>query len=121
MPRILLVADAAASLGKLAEALAKTDGVDILWAHDGKTALERVAGDAPQVVVMDETVGGATGLAWIRQLLAVDAFVQTAVVSRLPQDAFHEASEGLGIMLQLPPAPGRDEARQLLDIMGRLV
>jgi hypothetical protein len=52
--------------------------------------------------------------------MTVNAFIQTAVVSRLSHDAFHEASEGLGVLAQLPPAPGRDDARRILEMLRQL-
>lgn len=115
MPRILFVADDTEALGELARGFASESAIEIDWVHDERSALDRVARRAPDLVVVDETVGGTSGLALIRQMLGVNAFVQTAAVSRLSTEAFHEASEGLGIMQQLPGVPGREEARRLLD------
>lgn len=120
MPRILLVSDTPDAFQELAAALQEEERTDLLWAHDGQTALERLAGAQPDLVVVDETVSGTGGLEWIRHIMSVNAFVQTAVVSALPSDAFHEASEGLGILMQLPPAPDRDQARRLTDTLDRL-
>ena len=120
MPHILLVSDQTDTFQELAETLQTDPAIDIGWAHDGQTAMERAAGQSPDLVILDETVGGTSGLEWIRRLMAVNAFVQTGVVSRLPHDAFHEASEGLGILVQLPPAPGRDDARQILAALRQL-
>ena len=120
MPHILLVSDTADTFQELAGALREDPRTDVQWAHDGQTALERAAGKGPDLVVLDETVAGTSGLEWIRRIMAVNAFVQTAVVSRLPHDAFNESSEGLGILIQLPPAAGRDAARQILQALGQL-
>jgi len=117
MPRILLVADQKEALEELAGVLDHEEEVEILWAHDGEAALTSVADNSPPLVVVDETVGGDSGLDLIRRLIGIDAFIQTAAVSPLPHDAFHEASEGLGIMAQLPPRPGPAEAQQLLQTL----
>ena len=120
MPHILLVSDTTDTFQELAETLREDPHTDVKWAHDGQTALERVTGKGPHLVILDETVAGTSGLEWIRRIMAVNAFVQTAVVSRLPHDAFHEASEGLGVLAQLPPAPGREDARQILETLRQL-
>lgn len=44
----------------------------------------------------------------------INAMVNTAVVSPLSDEEFHEASEGLGILVRLPLEPGADEACELL-------
>jgi CheY-like chemotaxis protein len=117
MPRILLVADQIEALEELAQSLSTEKEVELLWAHDGKTALESVATNSPALVVVDASIGGESGLELIQRLIGVDAFIQTAAVSPLPHDAFHEASEGLGVMAQLPPHPIASDARQLLQTL----
>ena len=121
MPQIMLVSDKPDTFQELAETLQEDTGTDIRWARDGQTALNRAcAKDGPDLVIFDETVAGTRGLDWIRRIMAVNAFVQTAVLSRLPRDAFHEASEGLGILARLPPAPGREDALELLKALRQL-
>ena len=120
MPRIMIVTAQAGRFEALTRALDEVAGVAILWAHDGRSALEKAATESPDLVVVDETLEGQSGLDWIRRLMGVDAFVQTAAVSSRPQDAFHQAAEGLGIMAQLPPHPGRFEAELLLKTLKQL-
>lgn len=120
MPRILIAAETAGQFEDLARALDAVPDVEILWAHDGPEALQKAAAESPDLVVVDEFVGGHSGLEWVRRLMGVDAFVQTAAVSRQPMDAFREVSEGLGIMAQLPPRPGKFEAELLLRTLKQL-
>jgi len=117
MPRILLVADQVDALEELAQALCAENQVEVLWAHDGEAALQSVAAHSPALAVVDASLGGESGLEWIQRLISVDAFIQTAAVSALPHAAFHEASEGLGVMTQLPPNPGPSDAKELLKTL----
>ena len=121
MPRILLVADQKEALEELAGVLDHEEEVEILWAHDGEAALTSVADNSPPLVVVDETVGGDSGLDLIRRLIGIDAFIQTAAVSPLSHDDFHETSEGLGIMAQLPPKPSRNDALKLLQTLRHYI
>ena len=65
-----------------------------------------------------------TGLELAEKLLSVNPMINCAAVSTLAPDQFHEASEGLGILAPLPPAPGKAQAEDLLqrikDIKGHL-
>jgi DNA-binding NtrC family response regulator len=112
--QILIVADRTDDLKDLAQTLGREKDIEIRWVHDAQNALESIAAEAPDLVVVDETVGGRSGLDWIRRLIEVNAFVQTAAVSGLPHEAFHEAAEGLGVMVQLPPRPLPPDATRLL-------
>ena len=62
-------------------------------------------------------------LSLVQNLLTVNARVNTAVVSPLTDEEFHEASEGLGILGRLPVEPGISEATELLQklrqVLGR--
>jgi DNA-binding NtrC family response regulator len=120
MPHILLVSDTADAFQTLAATLKKEHQVAVQWVPNASAGLERLAGDSPDLVIVDESIGGISGLEWIRKAMAVNAFVPTAVVNGLPDDAFHEASEGLGILLRLPPSPGREDARRLMAALDRL-
>ena len=117
MPRILLVADQVEPLEELAQTLSAEKEIEVFWAHDGAAALESVAANSPALVVVDASIGGDSGLDLIQRLIGVDAFIQTAAVSSLSHDDFHEASEGLGVMVQLPPKPSRADALKLLQTL----
>lgn len=119
MPRILLVADQVEAFEELARSLRHEEGVEILWAHDSEAALNKAASDTPDLVIVDEVIGEVQGLDWVQRLIRVNAFIQTAAVSRLPHEVFHETSEGLGIMAQLPPRPGKTDALRVLEMISK--
>ncbi len=64
-------------------------------------------------VIVDEEVEGGTGLDFIRELTRRNPFVNCALVSSLYVDEFHEATEGYGVFMQIPPHPGLKEAEQI--------
>ncbi len=115
MRRILVLTETPPRFTDFATILRDEGAAECMWAETPETGLERVAADRPQLVVVDETIGGAPGLEWVKQLLTVDAFVNTAVISSLDEAAFHEAGEGLGVALHLSPDPGEADARKVLD------
>ena len=115
MFKILLVSPDKNSLYGLASALVEHADVDLSWAESGKTALEIVTDSAIDLVVTDESLGDMTGLEFAGRLLSVNPMINCASVSRLSPENFHEISEGLGIMVQLPVKPDKEDAEKLLQ------
>ncbi len=74
----------------------------------------------PLCVVVDDTLPDMNALELLRRLLTVNAMISTAVQSGLAAEEFHEASEGLGVLLQIPSAPGKEHAADLLASLERI-
>ncbi len=117
MLHILLVTPRLDSWQGFTDALAANPGVRLEHAASGAAALEAVGRAAPQLAIIDNVLPDISPLDLVRKLLMANALINTAVVSDLTDDQFHEASEGLGILGRLPVHPGRDEAA---DLLGKL-
>jgi DNA-binding response OmpR family regulator len=120
MDRILIVTPARSRFAEFAAGLVEKQAVQVAWADDGRAALADVMRHTPLAVVVDEALADMPGLALVRRLIPINAMIQTAVVSTLSPDVFHEASEGLGVMAQLPLKPASADAAALLDSLARL-
>ena len=120
MLKLLLVSPNKASLSGLASALVKHGDVDLCWAESGETALDIASDTTIDLVVTDERLGDMTGLEFARRLLSVNPIVNCASVSHLSPKKFHEVSEGLGLMAQLPIQPGKEHADKLLQRLRNL-
>ncbi|WP_029460935.1 response regulator transcription factor [Solidesulfovibrio alcoholivorans] len=83
-------------------------------------AAKAVADAAPQLCVVDAGLPDADPFALVARIMRQNAMVNTAVVSTLSDEDFHEAGEGLGILMRLPPAPGQIEADALLTALADL-
>ena len=99
----------------LGDVLSASADATIFWADTGKSALDEAARLSPLLVVMDEALPDMTGLDLARELLKANALINTALVSRLSPEDFHETSEGLGVLVQLPPHPGEKEAQEIIS------
>ncbi len=120
MLKILLVSHDKRFLSGLASAWAESGDVDLMWAASGKMALGIAADTAIDLVVTDDWLGDMTGLEFAGKLLAVNPMINCASVNYLPPEAFHEASEGLGLMAQLPVHPGKEHAEELLQSLKHI-
>jgi len=120
MFKLLLVTSHRGALSGLAAAMAEREDVEVSQAESGEDALLAVSETPIDLVVADEDLGDMTGLELAGRLLRVNPMINCAIVSPLSAEAFHEASEGLGIMAQLPVKPGKKQAEELLNKLKKL-
>lgn len=112
--QILLATSEKGHFESFISALEDRDNISLAFADSGAEVLKAAKAAPLDLVITDETLSDMTGLVLADQLLRVNAMIGCAAVSTLSHKDFHEASEGLGILAQLPPRPGIDEAESLL-------
>ena len=120
MFKLLLVSPDKTALSGLASGLAEHGDVDLSWAEYGKEALDIASHNTIDLVITDEWIGDMTGLEFADRLLTVNPRINCASVSQLSPDEFHTASEGLGLMAQLPNQPAREDAEKLIRSLKKL-
>jgi DNA-binding response OmpR family regulator len=99
------------------KALSSVKEVHLTQVHSGTEALAAVRASCPHLVVVDSDLPDTDPLGLVQKLLMVNAMVNTAVISPLSEEEFHEASEGLGVLGRLPLEPGSGDAG---DLLGKL-
>ena len=95
--------------------------VQTVWAESGRNAIAKIAEGRFDLVVTDEYLGDMTGLEFIEIVISKKPLINCAAVSSLLPADFHEASEGLGILMQLPVSPGQAEAEKLLQQLKNIL
>ena len=86
----------------------------------GDEVLSAISENRFDLLVADETLDDMRGLSLIESVVARQPMLNCAVVSSLSPGDFHDASEGLGILMQLPADPGTKEAHQLLEYLLKI-
>jgi DNA-binding NarL/FixJ family response regulator len=114
MLHILLATARPEAMQAFAAALSSDPAVNLQRVISGAEALEATRATAPHLVIIDAGLPDTAPLELVQKLVMVNAMVNTAVVSPLSDEDFHEASEGLGILGRLPNEPERRDASQLL-------
>ncbi len=104
----------------MASAWEKSDAVELFWAESGEKALSIISDTLVDLVVTEELLGDMTGLELAERMLSVNPMIHCAAVSPLSSEQFHEASEGLGLLAQLPAVPGKEQAEYLLQRVKHL-
>ncbi|OQW99305.1 MAG: hypothetical protein BWK74_02490 [Desulfobacteraceae bacterium A6] len=120
MKKILIITRQPGIFSGLAEGLSDKNTNDIRWA-DSLTAAQVAASSSIDLIIIDEKVEGRTGPDIAKDMIRINAMANLALVSGLSPEKFHEASEGLGIMAQLPPCPDEKDAELLLNTLTALL
>jgi len=120
MLKLLLVSREIDSLSRLSSALRGQGDIELEVSTSGEEALAMLANKGVDLVIADEDLGDMTALEFARRLLKINAMINCAVVSNLTHEEFHEASEGLGIMAQLPNQPRGTDAENLIRTLKHI-
>ena len=88
--------------------------------ESGQLVLDAVSEKQFDLLVADETLEDMSGLELIESVIMSQPMLNCAAVSSLSKEDYHEASEGLGVLMQLPSAPGREEAHALMKHLNKI-
>jgi len=121
MLRLVLATTRPEAMQAFAAALSSDPEVDLQQVASGAAALEAARASALHLVIIDSHLPDTAPFDLVQKLLMVNAMVNTAVVSPLSGEEFHEASEGLGILGRLPIEPGMGEAADLLRRLRKVL
>ena len=115
MINVLIVSTNKEAFSDFTAAFQTHGDVQTTWAESGARALATIGEKTFGLVIADETLEDMTGLEFARKVVAANPFVNCALTSGLSDHDFHEATEGLGILMQLPLSPGAEHAEQLRE------
>lgn len=120
MTQALLVTTDKNNLKDLALGLDLPNGA-IHWASSGDEALEIINQKTLDLVISDEQLADMTGLAFVEKLVKINPMINCAAVSSLSRSEYHEASEGLGILMQLPAPPSQSDGQALMAYLKKVL
>ena len=121
MIHVLLVSSDKDFFIDLASNMEKNVNLSISRAVSGVNALSMISVNSFELVVTDESLSDMTGLQFVGKLVSTNPMINCAAVSSLSSEDFHTASEGLGILMQLPPRPDKIHAENLLQYLKNIL
>lgn len=86
----------------------------------GRKALIAVTENTFDLVVAEEDLGDMTGFELVESIITVQPMLNSAIVTSLSAEDFHEAGEGLGILMQLPYEPDKNVVDDLLGLLTKI-
>lgn len=111
--RILYVENDPQSAQKLEpffQRLEELTDLSILRVASGDEVFAAASSMGSDVVVIGTSLANEAPLDFAQTLAKKLPLIDSAIVSELPAEEFHEVTEGLGVFMQLPPVSGTDEA-----------
>ncbi|RPI79302.1 MAG: response regulator [Desulfobacteraceae bacterium] len=120
MYRIAIVSLKFSSFSVFSQALQAGGRISVEWIGSGEEALELVKRAAPDLMILDEKEGEPPDFALVRKIMQQNAMVNVVMIGRMPEKEFHEAAEGLGVLMQLSPQAGSAEAEALLTRLASI-
>lgn len=117
---ILFVAKDFSRFAVLVNRLRREQDVRLVPAATGAAGLEQLQGMRMDLVIVDEQLDDMSGIEFVQRLVQINPLVNTAIVGDLSKADFHEATEGLGVLMQLPPRPGDKDAEALLAVIEKI-
>ncbi len=121
MIRLLIVSSDKHSFADLTSFLKKKPDIDISWAANGQIALNIISDNPFDLVIADDQLSDMAGLGFVQKLVTVNPVINSALVSTLSHDKFHEQTEGLGVLEQLPQKPDDEHAKNLLEKLKKII
>lgn len=117
MPSILLVGRKSASLTNFVTELKAKKEIDVVQVDSGDAALSLINGKKIDVVIVTDSLADESPLSFVKILTKKHPLINCAMVSSLPQEEFHEITEGLGLLMQLPIESGALEAEKMVQLL----
>jgi DNA-binding NarL/FixJ family response regulator len=117
---ILFVAKDFSRFSALVSRLRREQDVELVPAATGASGLEQLKDKRLDLVIVDEQLDDMSGIEFVKQLVRFNPLANTAIVGSLADEDFHEATEGLGVLMQLPAHPGEKDGEALLAVLARI-
>ncbi len=117
MLSILMVGKDPDALANFATALYKKEGIKVSKVASGKEAWRVLGNSKVDVVVTGEQLADGPALPFVLEMTKQYPLINCAMVSTLSPKDFHEATEGLGVFMQLPVVPGAEEAAKMVQLL----
>ncbi len=85
------------------------------WVNSQEKLFSMISDKKIDLIITGEKACGMTGIQLIEKIVMKNPMINCAAISSLSQKDFHEESEGLGILVQLPAKPSKKDAEKLLE------
>lgn len=95
--------------------------IEALQVESCKLAISEIKNKKFDLIIADEILEGTNGIECIEKIISFNPMLNCAIVSSLAPEAFHEASEGLGVLMQLPVKPKTKDIEKLFTHLQKVL
>ena len=114
MIHTLIVSKDRQTFSKIEEVFAQSQ-FETDWSDSGATALSLLLVKSYDLLIIEEALPDMTGKNFIESVVKTAPMINCVIASPQTKKKFHQAYEGLGVLMQFTIMPGRKEAQNLLD------
>ena len=119
MTQILLVSPEKNNFKDL-DASFSENNITVQWTDTAKNAISILSQRKFDLILLHEQLQDMTGRKLVETIITINAMLNCVVLSALSKEDFHEAYEGLGVLMQFPLDPGKNEADALFNHLTRI-
>ncbi|OGR21959.1 MAG: hypothetical protein A3J85_05340 [Desulfobacula sp. RIFOXYA12_FULL_46_16] len=119
MSQILLVSPEK-EIFKTLELSFSENGAATQWTDTAAKALALIAEKKFDLAIIHEQVSDMTAKKLVENIITLNAMMNCVVLSSMSDEDFHEAYEGLGVLMRFPLIPGKAEVKKLQDHLVRI-
>ncbi len=98
----------------------ETQDITVDQAGSGESALRTMQDAAYDLLITGENLPDMTGRELVEKTVMKNPLINCVAVSSLSPEAFHEAYEGLGVLMQFPPTPDTADVEKLLYHLNKI-
>lgn len=119
MTRILLISPKK-DIFKAIEDCFKKHKIATDWTDTAAKALLILLDGNLDLIILHEQLQDMNGRQLVEKIITQNAMLNCVVLSKLSKEEFHEAYEGLGVLMQFSLTPTQEDAQALIDYMARI-
>ncbi len=120
MVHILIATPDKDSLLEFSTGFKKSD-VEFTWVKKGEEVVSKINQKKFDLLIVDEMLSDITGIECLNKVVMENPFLNTAAISSLSPKDYHEATEGLGVLMQVPVKPGAEDGEKLQDYLNNIL
>jgi len=111
----LFVSPRAKELSDFTAVLSSQPDITLKQVDSGKEMFPAIEKEKPHLVLLDQEIKDKDPLVLVTELLTINAMINTAMITSMDAESWHEKSEGLGMLPSIPNPPTQKDAFALLE------
>ncbi len=121
MIKILLVFNDGDLKSEFINTLCQIGRTQVRTVDTGTQALEFLGKNKFDLAVVAENLSDMSGISFVEKLVMIDPMINTTIISDLSKEDFHEATEGLGVLMAVPVNAEKEDAVYLLEYLDKII
>ena len=117
---VLLVGKERTQFGEFVIPLQEDNRIAVEYVTSAKDALGILSCRGAEVVIAAADLADSKGIELVQTIARTHPLVNIALMSSLSPEDFHEATEGLGLFMQISDNPGQAEGYQMITRLNSI-